>query len=202
MSAIVWTTLITAVATISASLGAVWIKSHYDDRAQARQAQQNRSIAREDQQRQAYGDLVKTARLELRNFRQLGLAYVADTPDIPAVNEAISQAASLAADMNQAAALVELVGSPGVRKQARAIDDKAGACAVYFQFRELFLAATANTTVGKLIAGAIPLRFRKELPSDARELLPFDAEKAGALCNGLEAAIDQFIEAANTELGL
>jgi hypothetical protein len=38
MTAIVWTTLITAVATVTASLGAVWIKSSYDDRAQARQA--------------------------------------------------------------------------------------------------------------------------------------------------------------------
>jgi hypothetical protein len=71
MTAIVWTTLITAVATATGSLGAVWLKGLYDDRAQARQAEQSRSAAREDQQRQAYGELVKTARLALRNFRQL-----------------------------------------------------------------------------------------------------------------------------------
>jgi hypothetical protein len=35
MTAIVWTTLIAAGATVTASLGAVWIKGHYDDRAQA-----------------------------------------------------------------------------------------------------------------------------------------------------------------------
>ena len=61
MTAIVWTTLITAGATVSAALGAVWIKGHYDERAQARQAGQNRAAAREDQQRQAYSELVPIA---------------------------------------------------------------------------------------------------------------------------------------------
>lgn len=192
MIAIMWTTLITAGATVSAALGAVWIKGHYDERAQARQAEQNRTTAREDQQRQAYGELVKTARLALRNFRQLVLAYAANTPDIPAVNEAFSQAASLAADMNQAAALAELVGSPGARKQARAIYDKARACANHFQIRELLLAAVPNTPAGKLFAGAYPEGFGKAFR--------FDAKKAEALCNELEAAIDDFIEAVNTEL--
>ena len=137
MSPIVWTTLITAVATVTAALGAVWIKGHFDDRAQARQAEQARTAAQSDQRRQAYGELVTTARLALRNFRQLGLAYAAKTPDIPAVNEAFSQAASLAADMNKAAALAELVGSPSGRKHARAIYDKAKACADLLQVHEL-----------------------------------------------------------------
>jgi hypothetical protein len=75
MSVIVWTTLITAVATVTAFLGAVWIKGHYDDRAQARQATETRATARADRRRQAYGDLVTTARLALRNFRQLAFAY-------------------------------------------------------------------------------------------------------------------------------
>ena len=47
-----WTTLITAVATVTASLGAIWLKGRYDDRAQARQAADARAAAREDQQRQ------------------------------------------------------------------------------------------------------------------------------------------------------
>ncbi len=45
MSTIVWTTLITAVATVTAALGAVWIKGHYDDRTQVRQAQESHSAA-------------------------------------------------------------------------------------------------------------------------------------------------------------
>jgi hypothetical protein len=195
MTAIVWTALITAVATVTGSLGGVWITTRHDDKAQARQAMQNRGAAREDQQRQAYGELVKTARLALRNFRQLGLAYAANTPGIPAVNEALSQAAGLAADMNQAAALAELVGSPGARKQARAIYDKAKACADLFQTRELILAALPNTTLGRLLSPVA-----SAVPGGIRNLVPFDAEKADALCSELATAIDQFIEAANAEL--
>ena len=198
MTAIVWTTLITAGATVSAALGAVWIKGHYDDRAQARQAKQNRTTAREDQQRQAYGELVKTARLALRNFRQLTLAYAANTPDIPAVNEAFTQTASLAVDMNQAAALAELVGSPAGRKHARAIYDKAKACANLFQIRELLLAAMPNTPVGKLFASTLPEGFWKAIPLETRKA---EAKKAEALSDELEAAIDEFIEAVSTELG-
>jgi hypothetical protein len=145
MSAFPWTTLITARAPVIASLGAVWIKGRYDDRAQARQAMQSRTATRENQQRQAYGDLVKTARLALRNFRQLNLAYAANTPDIPAVQQAFSQAASLAADVNQAVAAAELVGSPSGRKHARAIYDKAKACTGLFQSHELYRAALAET---------------------------------------------------------
>ena len=74
-----------------------------------------------------------TARLALRNFRQLGLAFAAKAPDIPAVNEALSQTASLAADMNKAAALAELVGSPSGRKHARAIYGKAKASLTSFK---------------------------------------------------------------------
>ncbi len=102
MTTVVWTTLITAVATVTASLGAIWLKGRYDDRAQARQAADARAAAREDQQRQAYGDLVTTARLALRNFRQLRIAYTAAAPDIPAVKDALSQTDSLAAEMNKA----------------------------------------------------------------------------------------------------
>jgi hypothetical protein len=167
MSAFPWTTLITAGAPVIASLGAVWIKSRYDDRAQARQAAGTRAAAQTDRRREAYAELVKTARLALRNFRQLGFAYAADTPDIPAVTEAFTQTASLAADMNQAAAVAELVGSPGGRQRARAIYDKARACAGLFQSRELILAAVPNTVTGKLLGSAFPGGIGKAIPFDA-----------------------------------
>ena len=191
MSTIVWTTLITAVATVSASLGAVWIKSHFDDRSQARQAAETRTAAQDDRRLEAYGELVKTARLALRNFRQLVLAYAANTPEIPAVNEAFAQAASLAAGMNQAAALAELAAPPGLRKQVRTIYDKAKECADFFQFHELFLAAASDTPVGKLFAGMYPGGFQKAGG--------FNVKGAEALCDALEAAIDQFIDTVNTD---
>lgn len=193
MSAFPRTTLITAGAPVIASLGAVWIKGRYDDRAQARQAGQNRSVARENEQWQAYGELVKTTRLVLRNFRQLRLAYMANTPDIPAVKEAFSQTTSLTADMNQAAALAELVGSPDGRQHARAIYEKARACADVVQSHELIIAGIPNTVAGKLLGPGIPGGISKAIP--------FDAGRAKGLCDELEAAIDQFIEAVSIELG-
>jgi hypothetical protein len=193
MSTIVWTTLITAVATLAGSLGGIWLKGIFDDKAQARQAEQSRSAAREDQQRQAYGELVATARLALRNFRQLRIAYTAGAPDIQAVKDALSQTDSLAAEMNKATALAELVGSPGGRKHAREIYDKAKACADLFQGHDLTLAAAPSTIIGKLLGPAIPGGIGKAIP--------FDAGKAKVLCDELAVAIDQFIDAVNTDLG-
>lgn len=192
MSTIVWTTLITAAATVTGSLGGIWIKARYDNQAQARQAEQSRAAARIDQQRQAYGELVKTARLALRNFRQLNLAYAAKTPDIPAVQEAFSQTASLAAEMNQAVAVAELVGSPEGRKHARAIYDKARTCADLFQSHELYSAAVADSPLGKAFAPIFPGGMEK--------WVSFNAAEAASVCDELAAAIDEFIEAANTEL--
>ena len=43
MSTIVWTTLITAVAAVTGSLGVVLIKGHYDDRIDVRKAEETRA---------------------------------------------------------------------------------------------------------------------------------------------------------------
>ncbi len=47
--------------------------------------------------------------------------------------------------------------------------------------------------MGKLLGPAIPGGIGKAIP--------FDARKAKVLCDELAVAIDQFIEAVNTELG-
>lgn len=117
---------------------------------------------------------------------------MAETPDIPAVKEALSQTASLAADMNQSVAIAELVGSSDGRRHARAVYDKARACADLFQKRELVLAAT-ETAGRRLLGGWIPDQ------RISRQML-FDHGRAKVLCDELGAAIDEFIEAVNTEL--
>jgi hypothetical protein len=197
MSTIVWTTLITAVATVSASLGAVWIKGHFDDRTQARQADHNRATAREEQQRQLYGELVKTARLALSDFRQLRHPFVVKAPDVQAVKEAFNQAASLTADMNQAAALAELVGSARGRQCARIIYDKAKDCADLFRFQELTWAFRDNAFRDAAGGDTFPEGTWKGI----KEAIGFDDVKITAQCAELEAAIDQFIETVNAELG-
>lgn len=192
MSTIVWTTLITAVATVTGSLGAIWLKGLYDDRAQAWQAEQSRSAAREDQQRQAYGELVKTARLALRNFRQLLLFYETDMLSIKAAEDAANQADGLAGDMSQADAIAELVGSPAGRQYARAVYDKARACFDFFLSREFLVAPAQNPGAGEVLGDAPPARTEVATASQAG--------KSKALCDELAVAIDQFIEAVNAEL--
>jgi hypothetical protein len=62
VSTILWTTLITAVATVSASLDAVWIKGHFDDLAEVRRAKEARVAATSDRRREAYAKLLTIAR--------------------------------------------------------------------------------------------------------------------------------------------
>jgi hypothetical protein len=103
MTAIVWTTLITAVATVTASLGAVWIKSSYDDRAQARQAEQTAAESATGRQREAYAGLVQTARF----VHGVGLRIREEFEGLPAddIDHIADLAALLVHDLTQAVAL-------------------------------------------------------------------------------------------------
>ena len=93
----------------------------------------------------------------LRNFRQLRLAYMADTPDIPAVQESFSQTAILTGEMNRpSVALAELVSSPEGRRRARSVYNRVAACADLFQTRELFRAAPSETAAAKLLGSRFP----------------------------------------------
>jgi hypothetical protein len=119
MNAIVWTTLITAVATVSASLGAVWIKGHYDDRAQARQAEQTATENATGRQRDAYAGLLQTARF----VHGVALRLREEFEGLPTddIDHLADRAAPLVHDLTQAVALVELIGSDEARSQALAV---------------------------------------------------------------------------------
>ena len=116
---------------------------------------------------------MKTARLALRNFRQLRIAYIADAPDIPAAKEALSQTASLAADMNQAVAVAELADYPDGRHRASVIYRTPTNCADLFQERELVLAATE--------AGARKLLTRSFSDQRISKQMLFNPERAKVL---------------------
>lgn len=126
MSTIVWTTLITAVATVTGSLGAVWIKGLIDDRAQARQAEEARrqaeqasAAAASDRQRDAYAVLLGTARYWLSAAEEIRQEF----KGLPA-DRAIDRSPILVQDLTQAVARVELVGTDISRSGAEAIYDK------------------------------------------------------------------------------
>jgi hypothetical protein len=144
MTAIVWTTLITAVATVTASLGAVWIKSSYDDRAQARQAEQTAAESATGRQREAYAGLVQTARF----VHGVGLRIREEFEGLPAddIDHIADLAAPLVHDLTQAVALVELTGSVNARSYALDIYDKAMVVGHSFAQRVRILAAAHNNS--------------------------------------------------------
>jgi hypothetical protein len=119
MNAIVLTTLITAVATVSGSLGAVWIKSHYDEQAQARQARETADENAIGRQRDAYAGLLQTARF----VHGVALRLREEFEGLPSddIDHLADRAEPLIHDLTQAVALVELIGSGDAPSQARTI---------------------------------------------------------------------------------
>ena len=119
MNAIVWTTLITGLATVSGSLGAVWIKTHYDERAQARQARETADQNAAGRQRDAYAGLLQTARF----VHGVALRLREEFEGLPSddIDHLADRAEPLIHDLTQAVALVELIGSDDAPSQARAI---------------------------------------------------------------------------------
>lgn len=176
-----WDNLISAAAGvvggIGGGVGTTWLRGRYDDRRDRRAT----AATQADRRRDAYADLVKTARLALRNFRQLRLAYAASTPDTPEVTEAFTRAGGLAEDLNRAAAVAEILGSDNARTQARAVYDHAKACGDFYQTYSITLAE-----VQRNLGTKIPVA-------------EFDAGKAAKLCDDLADAIDAFAEAVRQE---
>lgn len=120
MTAIVWTTLITAAAAVTGSLGAVWIKGHFDDRTEVRKAKETSVAEVSGRRREAYAQLLTTARKALEQAR-LRQATLKSTGKVD--NRFILSADDLA----QVVALAELLGSPQSHRHVRAIYDKAAA---------------------------------------------------------------------------
>jgi hypothetical protein len=178
MNAIVWTTLITAVATVSASLGAVWIKSHYDDRAQARQAEQTAAENATGRQRDAYAGLLQTARF----VHGVALRLREEFEGLPAddIDHLADRAAPLVHDLTQAVALVELIGSDDARSQALAIYCAAMEVGRFFSEAARALAAARNNP---------------ETP-----VPEFDLSGASARFHDLSAAMESFAKCVRPEV--
>jgi len=183
MSAIVWTTLITAVATVTASLGAVWIKGLIDDRAQARQAEEARWQAEQasadavsDRRRDAYTGLLRTARYWQSAAQEIRQEF----KGLPADQE-IDRSRILIQDLTQATALVELVGTATASARAEAIYDTAMSVGHVYA-RHLRQLAAAQGYPGT--------------PTPE-----FDGSAASKALKALDAAIEAFRDCVRAELG-
>ncbi len=181
-----WDNLITAVSTLAAGIGAgiggAWLRGRSDGRRDDRAVE----AARTDRQREAYAALVTTARVALRNFRQLGIAYGMDRTSDPDAAKFLAETDAIATDLTHAIGTVELLGSSRARKYAKDVYDKAKACANPYQTR------SASLAVAERLLGT-------RRPS--RSLVPFDAATSSALCDALADAVESFIDAVRPELG-
>ncbi len=178
MSAFPWDVLITGASTLGASVGAVWLKSYYDNKAQGRLADQAAEAARSDRRREAYAGLVKTARLVLRAFRDV-IAFTTDEFEDTAIRSTLTALETLPEDLNQTVAMVELLGSDAARSGAKDILDKARASQAVF-----------------VMIGRMGLYSKRAQPGKM-PVLPTvlsDSDQATAQCDELSTAIDRFVE--------
>jgi uncharacterized membrane-anchored protein YhcB (DUF1043 family) len=123
MSAFPWATLITAVSTLIAGLGAVGLKGRSDRKDRKAQAERENASIRLEQQRLAYQALVATSTELLRNYRQLiGEIYTLEKDEKKARN----RNEKLHGELFQAVAAVELAGTEDARVRAGWVRDAAG----------------------------------------------------------------------------
>ena len=176
-----WDNLITAAAGVIGVVSGAGITGYTANKRSDKEADRAQAAAADDRRRDAYAALLVTGRSALRNFRQLTLAYVAKTPDIQEVRDAVSAAGDIAGSLSETAAVAELLGSARVRDQARSIYEKARACSAVFQLHSLL---EARMTA---VVGWMP-------PQD------FDAKKAEQRCGDLAAALDKFADVARDEI--
>lgn len=176
MSAFPWTTLITAGAPVVASLGAILIKGRFDDRAQARQAEQASVAAASDRQRQAYAGLVQSAHF----WRSSAMEIREEFRGLPK-DEAIDRSRILVQDVTLAVALVELIGSAEARSAAGQIYKEAMAVGEMFAQRLRQLAAA-----------------REGAPTPAPG---FDSDAVKKKIDTLNAAIKEFVDRVRAEPG-
>jgi hypothetical protein len=117
MNTVVWTTLITAVATVTGSLGTVCIKVISDDRAEVSKAKDARAAEASGRRREAYAQLLTTVRKALEQARLLQVK-IESKAEID--NRFILSPDELA----QVVALAELLGSPESRQHIQVIYEK------------------------------------------------------------------------------
>ena len=174
MSAFPWSTLITAVSTLGAGLGAAGLTSSYNLRNQDRQLRDANEAKRQDRLRQAYGDLLVSGRQLLGNLEQMLVFYSGD-PRNPAAEALNNRMDSRCDQVSKAAALVDLLGSA----QVRAAEQKLAAISLVFTN---FRVRAENGT------------WQLDTPSG------YDQPAIEAAAQSLTEAIEAYAEAARAEI--
>jgi hypothetical protein len=176
-----WDNLITAAAAVIGAVSGAGITGYIASKRSDKEADRAEAMARDDRRRDAYAAVLVTGRAALRNFRQLTLAYAANTPDTQEVRGVIGTASDIAGSLIEAIAVTELVGSPRVRQLARSIYQKARACSMAYQSHSVLEAQV------KTVFSFLPPQ-------------KFDAKEAEQRCAELATAIEAFADVARDEI--
>lgn len=134
--------IVAVVAGMSGGFGGAFLET----RNEQRRARQARTDAHTDKQCDAYAAVVVAARLYLRNARQRTILYSrpGDLPYEPTTQNVLVATDTLSTDLNQAAVVVQLIGSPAAREYVQAVEDAARHSAELFQERSHRPASTRN----------------------------------------------------------
>lgn len=181
-----WATIVAALGGglfgALAALGGGWVKGHYDIKAEQLRAVRASTDADMERRRQAYAQLVASARAVLRNQRQLRHVYASDQSADPEAREVGNRGSELIDALTEAVSLAEIVGSVTAQAGAAAIFDSARATGDMYVARSLELAAAQR---------------QKRRPS---ALPAFDADAVDTNTAELDGAIDAFINEVRRDL--
>jgi hypothetical protein len=114
-----WDSLIAAAAGVIGGLGGAGVTGYLANKREEAAADRTEFAAEENRRRDAYAGLLVTSRAALRNLRQLRIAYASGTPNTADVAAVFARGTDVAADMNNATAIAELLGSDEVRPLRR-----------------------------------------------------------------------------------
>lgn len=180
MSSFPWGTLIIVAGPVTASLGAVVAKGHYDLKRDQRRAGRKDVAAQAARRQQAFTDLLMAARVALRNYRTIRIAYVTNLFGDPALKAALERTDAVTEDLQRAVAVVEYI-APDVRAAAKRVNDTAASVVYIYSERSLELRVAST-------------------PTSAGPAKSFDIDATQAALAELTAAIDAFLNAAQPPL--
>jgi hypothetical protein len=155
---LLWVNLVTAVATLSAALGATYIKGLFDSGAEQRRLMHERETRRADLRAEAYSDFLKFAHMDARLLGQTIVQLSKNKRDVTRLQEIISTNSKIIDDFNSSRARVEIVGSAAAADSAATVNATARIlgirCNQSYVEGDHFDAAAAEDELGKL-TGAI-----------------------------------------------
>jgi hypothetical protein len=118
---LLWTNIVTAVATLVAALGGTYIKGVFDSQGDQRRLLHERKSRRIDIRADAYSDFLKAAHADARLLGQTIMQLSQSELDVEKLNEIVSATSTAIDDFNSSRARLEIVGTSAAAAAAVAV---------------------------------------------------------------------------------